>query len=205
MLKHLRVCAVLAATALAACGTESTQPSERISTGGPLLGLTDPPIEVDVLQRTTPLLHNFTASALIGRSGGTLRISEAGFSITIPANAVHLPTLVTVTAVPGTAVAYLFAPHGLAFARPAVITQELGGTEAAHDPSLLGELEGAYFAELSLLAGLTATVSETRPTVVDAHGGKMTWTVEHFSGYTASSGRRSGYTSSSGNLIPVGR
>jgi hypothetical protein len=205
MLKHLRVCAVLAAATLAACGTDSTQPSELISTGGPLLGLTDPPIEVDVLQRTTPLLHNYAAAALIGRGGGSLHIPEAGFSITFPPNAVRLPTLVTVTAVPGTAVAYLFTPHGLVFDRPAVITQELHGTEAAHEPSLLRELEGAYFPELSLLAGLTATVTETRPTVVDARGGKMAWTVEHFSGYTASSGRRSGYTSSSGNLIPVRR
>lgn len=203
MLKHLRVLTVLAAAALAACGTDSTQPSELISTGEPLLGLSDP-IEVNVLQRTSPLLHGFEATAVIGRGGGTLRIGEAGFAIAIPPNALARPTLITVAAVPGTAVAYLFQPHGLVFARPAVITQDLGGTQAAHDPSLLEELEGAYFPDLSLLSGLTATVTETRPTLVDGQGGRMAWTVEHFSGYTASSGR-SGYTSSSGNLIPTGR
>ena len=204
MPKDLRALAVLAATALAACGIDSTQPSGLVSTGGPQLALTSP-IEVNVLQRTSPLLHNFAATAVIGRGGGTLRIPEAGFAIAIPPNALAWPTLITVVAVPGTPVAYLFQPHGLAFARPAVITQDLGGTQASRDPTLLGRLEGAYFPEASLLAGLTALVMETRPTVVDAQAGKMTWTVEHFSGYTASSGRRSGYISASGNRIPVGR
>lgn len=205
MPKHLRALAVLAAAALASCGVDGTQPTGPISTSGSLLSLVDPPIEVNVLQRTGPLLHNFVATALIGRGGGTLRLNEAGFSIAIPPNALARPTLITVAAVPGTAVAYLFQPHGLVFARPAVITQDLRSTQAFGDPALLGELEGAYFPDLGLLAGLTAIVTETRPTTVDALGTRMTWTVEHFSGYTASSGRRSGYISASGNRIPIGR
>ena len=130
MPKHPRALAMLAAAALAACGPDGTAPSELIATGGPLLNLGDPPIEVSVLQRSTPLLHNFVAASTIGPEGGTLRIADAGFSITFPAGAVAEPTEITVAAVPGYAVAYLFHPHGLTFARPAVATQELRGTRA---------------------------------------------------------------------------
>lgn len=204
MLKHLRVFAVLAAAALAACAPDSTGPDGLIATGGPALDLSDPPVVVNVLQRSEPLLHNFAAAGVIGRSGGVLRIPEAGFSITFPPNAVRVPTPVTVTAVPGTAVAYVFAPHGLVFHKSPVITQDLRGTEVFGNPSRLGELEGAYFPDVTALAGLTATVRETRPTQVDVSGWRMRFDVDHFSGYTAST-RRTGYISSSGNLIPLPR
>jgi hypothetical protein len=204
MLKHIRAAALLAMAALAACGPDSTQPSALISTGGPSLDLSDPPVVIDVLQRSEPLLHNFAATALIGRAGGIIRIPEAGFTITFPANSVRLPTPITVVAVPGTAVAYLFQPHGLAFQNAPTITQDLRGTEAFRDPSLLDELEGAYFPEAGLLQGLTAIVRETRPTTVDQAGWKMRFNVQHFSGYTAST-RRSGYLNANGNVVPYDR
>ena len=204
MLKHLRVSVVLAAAALAACAPDSTGPDGLITTGGPALDLSDPPVVVDVLQRSEPLLHNFTATGVIGRGGGVLRIPEAGFSITFPANAVRIPTLVTVTAVPGTAVAYLLEPHGLVFQKSPVIMQDLRGTEVFGDPARLGELEGAYFPDETALAGLTATIRETRPTQVDVSGWRMRFDVDHFSGYTAST-HRGGYINASGNLIPFDR
>lgn len=204
MLKHIRACALLAAAALAACGPDSTQPSALIATGGPALDLSDPPVVVDVLQRSEPLLHNFAATALIGRAGGIIRIPEAGFSITFPPNSVRLPTPITVVALPGTSVAYLFQPHGLVFSNPPVITQDLRGTEAFDDPSLLAELEGAYFPDASMLDGLTAIVRETRPTTVDRTGWRMRFDVQHFSGYTAST-RRGGYINASGNFVPYDR
>ncbi|HEV3051046.1 MAG TPA: hypothetical protein VGX50_12100 [Longimicrobium sp.] len=204
MLKHLRVSVVLAAAALAACAPDSTGPDGLITTGGPALDLSDPPVVIDVLQRSEPLLHDFTAAGVIGRGGGVLRIPEAGFSITFPVNAVRIPTLVTVTAVPGTAVAYLFEPHGLVFQKSPVIMQDLRGTEVFGDPSRLGELEGTYFPDETALAGLTATIRETRPTQVDVSGWRMRFDVDHFSGYTAST-HRGGYITSSGNLIPTER
>lgn len=203
MPKPHRALAVFAAAALAACGADGTQPAGVIATGGPLLGLSDPPIEVSVLQRSTPLLHNYAAAAVIGPEGGTLRIPDAGFAIAFPAGAVAQPTEISVAAVPGHAVAYLFQPHGLVFGSPAVITQDLRGTRAPRDPDALRQMEGAYFTGLEALAGSIATVRETRPTLVDTNARKVTWTVEHFSGYTVST-QRSGYINSSGNLIPTG-
>jgi hypothetical protein len=204
MLKHLRAAVLLAAATLAACAPDTTQPSELISTGGAALDLSDPPLVVDVLQRSEPLLHNFAATTVIGRGGGIIRLPEAGFTMTFPPNAVRLPTPITVVAVPGTAVAYLFEPHGLVFQKAPTITQDLRGTEVFLNPSLLGDLEGAYFPEAGLLDGLTAIIRETRPTTVDVAGWKMRFDVEHFSGYTAST-RRSGYISASGNMIPYDR
>ncbi|HEU4880631.1 MAG TPA: hypothetical protein VFT45_00260 [Longimicrobium sp.] len=203
MLKHLRAAALVAAAALAACG-DSTQPSNLITTGGPSLDLSDPPVVIDVLQRSEPLLHNFAAAALIGRNGGVIRLPEAGFTMTFPANSVRFPTLITVVAVPGTPVAYLFEPHGLVFQKPPTITQDLRGTEAFGNPTILRDLEGAYFPEAGLLDGLTALIGETRPTTVDVTGWKMRFDVQHFSGYAAST-RRSGYINASGNVIPFDR
>ncbi|HEX5871075.1 MAG TPA: hypothetical protein VFY65_11690 [Longimicrobium sp.] len=204
MLKHLRAAVVLAAAALAACGPDSTQPTSLITTGGPALDLFDPPTVIDVLQRSEPLLHNFAATALIGRGGGTIRIPEAGFSITFPPNSVREPTTVSVTALEGSAVAYTFEPHGLVFNRTPVITQELRGTEAFRDPLLVLGLEGVYFPDETYLSGLTAIIRETRPTLVDLLGWRMRFDVQHFSGYSVST-RRGGYINSSGNLIPFGR
>jgi hypothetical protein len=205
MLKHLRVFLPAAAVFLAACGSDSTQPSGLVRTGAPVLEVFDPALEVDVLQRSAPLLHNFAAAGIIGREGGTLGIPEAGFSIEFPPGAVRAPTLVSVTAVPGTAVAYVFEPHGLVFRKAPVITQDLRGTGVFTDPALRSTLEGAYLPDLAGLVGATARVRETRPTSVDVTGWKMQFTVDHFSGYVAASGRRSGYISASGDLIPTDR
>ena len=200
MLKHLRVYLPLAAAVLAACGTESTQPSGLVRTGGPVLELFEPALEVDVLQRSEPLPRDFEATGTIGRKGGTLRIPEAGFSIEFPPNAVRVPTHVTVTAQAGTGVAYAFQPHGLVFRKPPVITQDLRGTVVFGDPVLRNGLEGAYVAGDGPV-GLTARVRETRPATVDVAGWKLRWGVDHFSVYVASTRRRSGYISASGNLL----
>jgi hypothetical protein len=204
MLKHLRACALLAAVFLAACGPDSTQPSTLVSTSGPSLNLFDPPVVVNVLQRSEPLLHNYAAAGLIGRGGGIIRIPEAGFSITFPPNAVPEPTTVSVTALEGSAVAYTFEPHGLVFNRTPVITQELRGTEAFRNLTLVLGLEGVYFPDETYLSGLTAIIRETRPTLVDLLAWRMRFEVQHFSGYSVST-RRSGYISSSGNVIPFDR
>lgn len=203
MLKRVRIPALLAAV-LAACDT--VQPAGEIRTGqGPQLDLFDPPLQVVMLQRTTSLSRDYTASAVIGRGGGTISIPEAGFSIVFPYNAIQggQSTRITVKALAGRNVAYLFEPHGLVFQNTPVITQDLRRTEAYQNLLLVPTLEGVYFPDVTSLDGILATVLETRPTLVDPLGWKMRFSVQHFSGYAASS-RRSGYISSSGNLVPFG-
>lgn len=162
------------------------------------------PLLVDVLQRGAPLARDYTASATIGEAGGTIRIPEAGFTITFPAGAVHQPVAIRATALAGRSVAYRFEPHGLVFDRDPVITQELGVVQSV--TRLLGlSLEGGYFTDESLLAGGTGVILETRPARLDLLRLRMSFSIEHFSGYLASSGRRGGYISSSGSRAPAQR
>ncbi|HEX8245798.1 MAG TPA: hypothetical protein VF541_19955 [Longimicrobium sp.] len=187
------------ATLAAACA-DLTEPQGTRSPVHPRLTLYDPPIDVTVLQRTVPLAAPISASAVIGRGGGTISIPAAGFSISFPANSIQggKPTLITVTALPGSNVAYEFQPEGLVFHNDPMITQDLKVTAVFGDPSLRNSLEGAYFPDTTYLGNGTARIRETRPTVVDVNGWRMKWNVHHFSGYLASTGRIGGYIGSSG-------
>jgi hypothetical protein len=203
MRKRLRISTLLVCAALAACGTDGTQPSAVVTTGdGPPMLLGSLPIFVEVLQRTTPLQRTYTATASIGAAGGRITIPEAGFAIDVPAGAVSGPVQISVKALPGKNVAYEFKPHGLRFARTPVITQDLRGTAAYGSSTLRSNLEGAYAPDLLGLLGGLLRILETRPTTVQVDTWQMRFTVEHFSGYVASAKRRSGYISSSGNLVP---
>ena len=200
--RSLRVLLVMAGLgALAAACDDPTEPQQGLRPASkPHLTVYDPPIDVTVLQRTTPLSAPVTASAYIDRGGGTISIPAAGFSITFPANAIAggKKTLITVTALPGSNVAYEFQPEGLVFHNDPMITQDLKVTQAFGDPSYRNALEGAYFPDTTYLGNGTARIKETRPTVVDVNGWKMKWNVHHFSGYLASTGRIGGYIGSSG-------
>lgn len=199
--RNLILCLAVAAGAAACVDAPTTTTS--VVTTQPRLEIFDPAIEVDVLQRLVPLGSDIRASATITRkAGGVIAIPEAGFSIEFPANAIKggQATVITVTALKGHNVAYVFEPHGLVFQSNPMITQDLKPTEVFHNTLLRDRLEGAYFPDVSYLSGSTARIKETRPTEVDVNGWKMKFNVQHFSGYLASS-RRGGYISSSGNRL----
>ncbi len=161
------------------------------------------PLLVDVLQRGAPLTREVSASATIGEAGGTIRIPEAGFSITVPAGAVHEPVEIRATALAGPNVAYRFEPHGLVFDREPVVTQDLRLTQAL--TRLLGlQMEGGYFTDESTLASGTGAILETRPAQLDLLRMRVSFGIGHFSGYLVSSGRR-GYITSSGSRAPTPR
>lgn len=198
--------ALLALLAAAACADRGlTGHTALVPTGGAAGAELGTLLEADVLQRTTPLARDYTASAVIGKAGGTIAIPEAGFRIDFPQNAVRgQPVTITVTALAGGGAAYLFEPHGLVFHNNPTITQDLRQTEVAGYPLLRDLLEGAYFPDATYLAGTTARIKEIRPTVVDVNGWKMRFTVEHFSGYAATS-RKGGYLGSSGDRVRIPR
>lgn len=139
------------------------------------------------LQRTTPLASSITVSQTIGSGGGTLSIPAAGVTVTVPAGALSAPTVITMTARAGSAVAYDFGPHGITFAKPLSLSQKLSGTNA----SLLSVpfLKLGYYSDPSLLGTVTSLVSE----LIGGSTNLLTWTytapIKHFSGYVIACGR----------------
>lgn len=203
--KFMRLWSALAVAAAVGAGcSEVSAPVALEEQQGPSRGLIGDltgtilaaPAEVSVLERTSPLTRDITASAEIGKNGGTIEIREAGLKFIVPSNALVPPSrqksvTITVTALQGNEVAYTFEPHGLNFREPVRIEQELKGTTADADRSILAGVEGAYFSSLEDLDPLRALaqVSEFRPTSVDVTGSKIKFTVDHFSGYLIATGR----------------
>lgn len=152
---------------------------EQLGLLGTVTGLLSPEREVNVLERAEPLESELSATRVIGRDGGVIRIPEAGLTVSIPRHALTQSTRITVTAPAGDLVGYHFAPHGLRFRRSVTVRQDLSMTEAGLVTTLLGGLSGAYFVgdlqpkllaleilDLSILDGLLAQFS-----------------IDHFSGY----------------------
>jgi hypothetical protein len=192
-LRTLSAAIALAAASLvsSSCG-ESTAPVGRTTAPDALLGLpsglgggvsTLVDTTVNSLQFAVPLLSDISRSATIGPEGGTIDIPATGFHLDIPKNAVYAPTLITVTAVQGSAVAYEFEPHGLVLNKRLIVTQNLGLTSIVS--SLLGRsFTGAYFTSRDdLHSDGTAFVHELEPTTTDLLSLQARFSIGHFSGY----------------------
>jgi hypothetical protein len=138
------------------------------------------------VRRTTPLAAPITVVRVVGASGGTLRIPEAGVTVQIPSGALKKDTEITMTARAGSLIAYDFAPHGIVFARPLVFTQSLRGTTV----SLLSplSLKLGYYEDPSLLTETTGVVSQLIGGVTNLLTGTFTSAIPHFSGYMMSCG-----------------
>jgi len=178
------------------CSDPVTSPAAR-TPGDPAHGLVSG-LLVSVVQRLVPLRQDYVASATIGTGGGTIRIPEAGFTLTFPAGAVSAPVAVRATALAGSNVAYRLEPHGLVFQKDPTIAQDLSLTGVVNQ-LLTAQLEGGYVPNESTLTGGTAVVTETRPATLDLLRLRMTFTVHHFSAYAAT--KKGGYMSSTGTRL----
>ena len=100
-----------------------------------------------IVTRDVPLKNDISVSATIDSTGGTLYIPAAGATLTFAPGAVSAPTVITFTAMKGPNVAYGFAPHGLVFAAPVTLVQEMGSTslKTAYDSASV--MHGAYIPE----------------------------------------------------------
>ena len=151
---------------------------------GDLLGLTT----VAPITRNTPLANDVSWSFTVGSGGATSSNSAVGLTISVPPGAVSAPTVIKVTALQGSAVAYSFAPHGLQFSRRVTLTQKLQGTSVG--AQLLPNLTGAYFAnDEDLLDNGHALVSEVLSGLLHPLSKTFSFPIEHFSGYLVASGR----------------
>ena len=181
---------------LVGCSSESTSPSQGAAASGDLLGgvvggvvgtVKTVLIPVSGLARNTPLTADITVTQAIGSAGGTLSIPAAGVTVVVPAGAVSSPTQFTMTARAGSVVAYDFAPHGIAFAKPLVFTQSLTGTSA--NLLNISSLSLGYYADPSQLNSTGGVVSDLTAGLTNVLGWSFTANIKHFSGYLVSCDR----------------
>jgi hypothetical protein len=202
------VAAVAVSVTLAACGaTDSTAPTtpavaapdhvaaaptdsaNQSLLGGLLGGLLGSTQEITPLLRTTNISSPITVSKRIGILGGVIAIPQAGLTIVVPPLAVPVTKTISVTALAGNKVAYEFAPHGLKFTLPLVMTQNLRNTEARSGGLLDAlSLKVGYFPD----ANRVTSVTELLNVQVDLLNQTAITTLWHFSGYIYASGRRGG-------------
>jgi hypothetical protein len=156
-----------------------------IGTVGKLLN-----IVVTLVARPTTLQQDIVWSFDAGPQGTISANRTAGLSIAIPPGALSQNVRITVTVKAGKVYNYQFAPEGLQFAAPVIVTQDVS------DNSLIGSLlggllgssksvRGAYYAAPSLQYDPrtgSATVNELEPTI--SGGGLLSFQIRHFSGYT---------------------
>ena len=156
--------------------------------GGVLGTVLGSPTTVIPLNRTTPLASNVTVSKKIGLLGGVLSIPGAGITVVVPPLAVLSPTTISVTARAGSAVAYDFAPHGIKFAVPLVVTQSLAKTDAKTGLVSINSLFAGYYPDSKNITSVTELLTLN----VNLLNSTAIMTVWHFSGYIFASGRSGG-------------
>lgn len=195
----LRKASLLAATAtiafVAACSTDS--PVAPVSAGyktvrTPIGGLLKTLFPMVPLERDAAIVAPITRSFTIdNKSGGRIEIKETGLRVDVPAGALPTSSLtITVTALPGRALAYDFQPHGTVFLKPLAFQQELDDT-SWDKLGFKGIVLGGYFedvSQLNVLDGL-ALLDELYPVTFDSK--RIRFDIKHFSGYMVSSGRQS--------------
>lgn len=175
----------LASIGLGGCSVDSPT-APKLTTGasqGLVTNLVGGLVTKDALTRKTALSSDITVSMVIGKAGGRLTIPAAGFELTVPAGAVTSATVFTVTAIPGSLVAYEFGPHGLKFRVPLTARQDLSGTNWR--PINLKPLVAGYFLDLASLdqTNEKALLSEVIQGLTITQSKEFHWQIEHFSGY----------------------
>jgi hypothetical protein len=190
------------ATAVAACGTDSSPVAPEAFDGG-YASATTTAEDFDTLYAlkwATRVKSEASASAVIGNAGGEIKIPEYGFKITFPQGAVQKKTTITATVMAGTEVAFRFEPHGITFKQPVKIMQDLRLTTAYTDEAVLAGLKRGYWVDpwaSTLLESNTGKVQvkEVQPAEIEeglqVSGRYAKFYVNHFSGYLLASGRAS--------------
>ena len=165
----------VAAVAISCAEVVPTSPSATVATATPETEL----LELEGLLKKTGLLRcdplpTATASAVIGREGGTINVGP--HRLTIPRNALSTPTLITATAPSGQVNRVEFQPHGLMFAKDATLSMSYANC------NLVGSLAPKRIAyitdDLSVLYYLLS--------VDDVLNRRVSARLEHFSEYAVS-------------------
>lgn len=208
------VCGVFALGIAIGCGSESVFAPPATGHGSAITaparattGSGDATDTVVALARRSPLDHDISATAVIGPAGGSITLDAAGATIVFPPGALDSPRQIKMTAKAGANVAYEFCPHGITFAVPVVVRQDLTLTQAnAND---FRTLQAGYFSRgLDAIfvdgAKSLAAVSEIRGVNLDTPSNPRigTFYISHFSGYIVSTGFADGGGSDSSFAQP---
>jgi len=204
------LCGVVALGIAIGCGSESVLTTPMASRGSASIipsaqagtGTADETDTVVALMRRWPLDHDLTATATIGPDGGSITIDAAGATIVFPAGALDSPRQIKMIAKAGAAIAYEFCPHGISFATPVAVQQNLTFTRAS--ASDLRTLQAGYYRQ-SLDAifldpsSALVKVSELSGIDLDRPSNPRigTFYISHFSGYIVSTGAGGGGSDSS--------
>lgn len=136
---------------------------------------------------------SYTVTGTITPAGGTLTIPQTDFSISFPAGAVTSRVSVRITSDPEF-VSYKMDPHGLKFAKPVTVTQQLRYTTVYGVP-LTSQLFAAYLADDDLLdlAKIIEALEIIQSTTIFQPGSSAlpetsVWSINHFSRYILASG-----------------
>lgn len=195
--------AVVAVLAFTACSELPTSPTPRNSLSpdatGPLFGKNKKekkgklaePVLVDALLWKKPVSHR-SVHKVIGPKGGTIDL-KGGTKIIFPEGALSADVEITATRLAGKIVAFEFEPHGIQFDRPVIVDLPTKNT-IVPDLQSLEDIRAAYFPHVSALnpGHGTAIVTEFEPTFVSADKSHIRFSVDHFSGYLVSMGRKGG-------------
>jgi hypothetical protein len=159
-----------------------------------IVGVVDPNgIEVRAVKWAPSHVNQVrSVSGTIGYSGGSLSIPGSDFTITFPRGALYNSTTITIISDASGYVSYDMRPHGLKFAKPVLVTQNLKNT-ALYGTPLVWNSFGAYFPQdPTILSGLLKAVETTTTTIFAAPGGNAPafhiWQIKHFSRYMLASG-----------------
>jgi hypothetical protein len=133
-----------------------------------------------------------SVSGTIGYNGGTLSIPGSDFTITFPQGALSRSTAITIISDGNGYVSYDMRPHGLTFAKPVLVTQNLRNTALFGTPQVWNSF-GAYFPQdPTILSGVLKAVETTTTTIFAAPNGNApaihVWQLKHFSRYMLASG-----------------
>jgi hypothetical protein len=159
-----------------------------------VVGVVDPNgIEVRAVKWTPAHVNEVrSVSGTIGYDGGTLAIPGSDFTITFPKGALFRSTAITIVSDGSGYVSYDMRPHGLTFAKPVLVTQNLRNTALYGTPQIWNSF-GAYFPQdPTILSGLLKAVETTTTTIFAVPGGNApaihVWQLRHFSRYMLASG-----------------
>jgi len=184
-LRSLATAVVALATVSCTTNDNPAAPTSVTHAGSAASHTLGAPITVVPLQRVTPLNQPIMTSAFIGVLGGVLSIPDAGLTVVVPPLALTSTRLISVTALPGAAVAYEFEPHGTQFLVPLVATQSLANTAAQPGGSINPlRLFVGYFPDGNNLLGVTEVLGLS----IDALNQVGVFDISHFSGYILASG-----------------